>query len=122
MKHVSTAIVMASISALAQQAHAASEINIDTSLVSADLSVEIRKVFENEYVSSSIRHYSPLIGKQLTIDGNPSEIQLDKLTNIASLQRQSRKGDTTGVRSDTSIDSVCYGNCHSACHGSRSWR
>lgn len=119
MKHVSTAIVMASISAMAQQAHAASEIKIDSSLVLDDLSQEIRKSFESDHVQHSIRYHSPLIGKQLTIDGSASEIQIDKLINVAG---NANRGDSEDVRGDASINSVCYGNCHSACHGSRGWR
>lgn len=121
MKHVSTAIVMASISALAQQANAASEIKIQSEFVSDDISQDIQKLFSNDYVRSSIQYHSPLIGKQLTIDGKPSEIKLDKLTTLAA---RAPVGDTSSASygADTSIDSVCYGNCHSACHGSRGWR
>lgn len=119
MKHVSTAIVMASISALAQQAHAASEINIDSKFVSDDLSQEIRKAFESDHVRHSLQYHSPLIGKQLTLDGKSSEINVQKLVNLAAV---ATTGDSADARGDTGIDSVCYGNCHSACHGSRGWR
>lgn len=120
MKKVSTAIVMASISALAQQAHAANEIKIDSGLVSQDISEEIRKSFESMHVKSSIQYHSPLIGEQLTVDGKPSEIKVDNLINLAA--RATGKGDSVNAVGDASIDSVCYGNCHSACHGSRGWR
>lgn len=114
----SVALATAALSAMAQQAHAGVHVNIDSNLVDDSLSETIRKTFANDHIKKVSGDYAPLLGKNLTLDGKPAEIDVSKLVAVY----QAKVGDSADANGDRSIEGVCYGNCHSACHGSRGWR
>jgi hypothetical protein len=118
MKKVSSAIVLASLSALAQQAHAQKEINIDSKKVSSDLTSSLSSTLNQKDPSVLISNNLADFGDHFKIDSKG--IDVDVRAYLAAYQ------DSTNSGSEDVMSSICYtncySNCHSACHGSRSWR
>lgn len=116
MNKASSAIILASLSAMAQQAYAQKAIEIDETKVSTDLVSDIAAVLAQKEPHNMIGNNFKSFSDQLFINGEGLGIDVD-----AYLSRRGGGADSTRSVSG-SIASVCYSNCHSACHGSRGWR
>ncbi|WP_137297119.1 hypothetical protein [Psychromonas sp. SP041] len=119
MKKVSSAVMMASLGMLAQQAQASEEINIDSSKVSQNF-VEAFKgtLLSNKQAKNLLHSSSRKFAETIKIDGKSDVINIQVYLASTPTTRE----DSTGSWSDTISDAASYVNCHSACHGSRSWR
>lgn len=121
MKKVSSAVMLASVSMLAQQAQASEEINIDTSKVSDDMVEAFKGTLLTNNEAKSILHASSVkFAETIKIDGKSDVIDIQAY--LASTKGPSSRDDSTGAWSDTISDAASYVNCHGACHGSRRWR
>lgn len=119
MKKVSSAVMLASVSMLAQQAQASEEINIDTSKVSDDMVEAFKGTLLTNNEAKSILHASSVkFAETIKINGKSDVIDIQAYLAAGPSSRD----DSTGSWSSTVSDAASYVNCHGACHGSRSWR
>lgn len=118
MSKTSSAIIVASLSAMAHQAHAAKAISADESLVDKDMVSEL---------TGALIEKEPhdLIGKSFADFARQIQVNGDGLGIDVELVLSQFHDSTTNVGNGNvaaGCYSNCYSNCHSACHGSRGWR
>lgn len=115
MNKTSSAIVIASLSAMAQQAYAQKAIEIDQGKVSEDVVNDLMGVLSQKEPHQMIGKNFQDFSDQLFLEGVGLGIDVD-----AYLAQYNRR-DSVGKHWKSNVG-VCYTNCHSACHGSRGWR
>lgn len=111
MKRLSSAVFLASLSTLAQQASAESKIEINTSKVDGAFLEDIKANLNTKSAQDLIQNHSYDFSNSIVIDGITDIIDIDAYW-------ASKKDSTNAGRKTASS----YTACHSACHGSRGWR
>lgn len=109
---VNGAIVASVLAAISHQASAGEKINIESSKVdhSALEGISLKVIAHGDvFLSENFEKFA----NSLVNDGE--SLGIDISVHLASLQ------DSTDKKGKSLILG-CYTNCHSACHGSRSWR
>lgn len=119
MKKISSAVMLASVAMLNQQANASEEINIDTSKVSDEMVKAFKgTLLTNNEAKSMLHASSRKFAETIRIDGKSDVIDIQAYLAAGPSSRD----DSTGGWSSTISSAASYVNCHGACHGSRSWR
>lgn len=111
MKKLSSAVFLASLSTLAQQANAESKIEINTSKVDSAFLEAVKANLNTRSAQHLIQNHSYDFSNSIVIDGISDVIDIDAYW-------ASKKDSTSRGRKNASS----YTACHSACHGSRGWR
>lgn len=115
MKKVSSAVVLASLSMIGQQAQAKESIDIDSNKVSPEKCEEIKERLGVKDAECVIKDISHDFAKTVKVDGKSNVISAQAIAAYAT--------DSTGVNyNNVANPTVSYVNCHNACHGSRGWR
>jgi hypothetical protein len=112
MKRLSTAVFIASLSTLAQQANAESQINIKSEKIDAEMSDLIKAKLTSKDAQNVISNHASDFSESISLDG------VVNMVDFEAYWASGKKKDSTNSGKVT----VSYSACHSACHGSRGWR
>lgn len=109
MNKISAAVIMASLSAMAQQAYAQEVINIQKDKVSEDLVNDLLGALSQKAPHDMIGNNFKDFSDKILINGVGLGV------DVSAYLAQYNQDSVRSIR-------TCYSNCHSACHGSRGWR
>lgn len=110
--NTSTAIILASLSAMTQQAFAGQVINFNPEKTDGDLVDVISSKLNTRVVDSLVKSNAVVLSDVVLFDG-------EKMINIDVFLASNSDSTSNG---GTSNSAVSYSNCHTACHSGRSWR
>jgi hypothetical protein len=119
MKKYSVAILSIAASAIAQASSSNFEIKVDSNIADESLIDEIlsQNGLAERAPALAIHSAMESLASHLTFDGM-NIIDIEAAQKFAYNNHDS--GDSNGTTGSAAY--TCYGNCHSACHGSRAWR
>lgn len=120
MKKLPLSLVAASVSVIAAQAHAKTEIQINESLVDYSSIDDLTQAFHDSASDMFLNTNLEDFATAMTLDNKKLEISESEVGLLASLY--ARDQDSTSFSSGSVTNNTCYNNCYDNCHGSRGWR
>lgn len=119
MKKLPLSLVAASVSVIAAQAHAKTEIKVSESLIDYSAIDDLTQAFHDSasdmFLSSNLDKFATA----MTVDNKKIELNEEQLGMLmAAYTSQDAKNMTGGY----AVQDSCYNNCYDNCHGSRGWR
>ena len=118
MKKLPLSLVAASVSVIAAQAHAKTEIQINESMVDYSSIDDLTQAFHDSasdmFLSSNLEDFA----SAMTLDNKKLELNEAEIGLLAAYTSH----DAGNFNSTTATSSSCYNNCYDNCHGSRGWR
>lgn len=117
MKKISLAVMAIGVAAISQQAMAsASTISVDASLVNESMSSVMEAMLASSH-EGELRGLAGQFVKMVSDDSLSIDVEAAmELAVVSGVDHSAKSG------MDAMSASGCYTNCHTACHGSRSWR
>lgn len=117
MKKLPLSLVAASVSVIAAQAHAKTEIKVIESLIDYSAIDDLTQAFHDSasdiFLSSNLEKFATA----MTIDNKKIELDEEQLGMLVAASQ-----DASDMYSGWATSNNCYNNCYDNCHGSRGWR
>lgn len=121
-KTISRGAITSVVMALSMQAHAGNTISVNSEGAEAwadQVNAAINGKESREAIQSSMAQLT----KNIVVDGEASKIDVSVILQSSRIDSASGNvGKWQKPNYDNNGANYCYGNCHKACHGSRSWR
>jgi len=111
------AITSAVIAAASTMAHANAGINVVSSKASIDAKNTAKALLDKHDLAYLVDSNIEGLALAMKLDDKP--LKIDVSTLVAATEGAD---STTQNLYDPRLNSGCYGNCYTNCHGSRSWR
>lgn len=116
MKKLPLSLIAASVSIVAAQAHANTEVNINHSLVDFSSIDDLTQAFHDSSAGTFVVKNLEQLAKVMTLDNKKIDISEDMLLAFNT------EDASTDYGASDSTYMACYSNCYHNCHGSRGWR
>lgn len=111
------AITSAVMAAATTMAHANASVNVVSSKASVDAKNAAKALLDKHDLAYLVDSNMEGLAVAMKLDDKP--LKIDVSTLVAAMEG----GDSTTQNIyDPRLNSGCYGNCYTNCHGSRSWR
>lgn len=118
MKKLPISLVAASVSVIAAQAHAKSEIKINESLVDYSSIDDLTQAFHDSSSDIVLGSNLESFASAMTLDNKKIELNESDVEKLVAYYSHDARNFSSGYVNKN----PCYNNCYDNCHGSRGWR
>jgi hypothetical protein len=120
-KSISMSAVTSVVMALSMQAHAGEKISVASEGTDAWVD-QVNAAISGKESREAIQSSMVDLAKNVVVDGSESAIDVSVILQAGRDDSSLFIGNGGKPRYDSNGVNYCYGNCHTACHGSRNWR
>lgn len=119
---ISLAAITSTVLAISMQAHAGNKVEFNTP-ANDDWDAVVSKALKSKEPREAIDRAMVNLAQNVVVDGKVSPIDVSVILQAyGTADSTGGYGPTTKPAYNYNGVNHCYGNCHSACHGSRNWR
>ncbi|MDU8351250.1 hypothetical protein RYA05_04975 [Pseudomonas syringae pv. actinidiae] len=120
-RSISLAAITTTVMAISMQASAGNKIEV-SSAANDDWSNVVSKALQSKEPREAIQLAMVNLAQNVVVDGSSSPIDVSVILQARGVADSTGLGQLTKPGYNNNGVNYCYGNCHTACHGSRSWR